>query len=371
MASPLRQLWIVCVLIGSGLTAGAQQFDLPLLGRTALNIFSAMTFYEQENTLLTGGISETRNRLVRIDLADGAVTEYFEIHRFLGAAGDRVLVSTMNRDHVMNLLFVDPVTLERSAGPGWPVSIDWALLPGPDGAVYSASLDSRGVYAPFLFDLQSRRQSFLDVRGVPTSLTADTLHLLIHDPDTGEVVIWSTEEQAPHGRLRSGAPAGQVRFLTNSLLMLPPPYLGQHGWRLFDMTGRQVGEVQFRIPLGDPLFFWFARDLRRAVVCLRGRVNPETAVVNTESFRRWLQSQDFLFVTTSGVLNADRVRVRARPTLGAEVLGHLNRGDHVQVLDRSGLRARIESMNDFWYLVRSAEGLSGWSYGRFIDLEQP
>jgi hypothetical protein len=365
----MKQLWIVSILIGSGLAAQAQQFELPLLGRTALNIFSAMTYYERENSLFTGGISETRNRLVRIDLADGTVTEYFEIHRFLGAAGDRILVSTVDRDQVMNLLFVDPVTVEKSAGPGWPVSIDWALLPGPEGAVYSASLDSRGIYTPFLLDLRSRTQSYLEVKGVPTSLTSDMLHLLVHSPDTGELFIWNTEKQGVSVRLRSGAPAGQVRFLTNSLLMLPPAYLGQEGWRLYDMEGLQVGEVRFRIPSGDPLFFWFAGDLRRAVVCLRGRVNPETAVVNTESFRRWLLNQDYLFEPTSGVLNADRVRVRARPTLDAEVLGHLNRGDRVQVLDRSGLRVRIDAMNDFWYRVRNAEGLSGWSYGHFIDLQ--
>ena len=42
--------------------------------------------------------------------------------------------------------------------------------------------------------------------------------------------------------------------------------------------------------------------------------------------------------------------------------------DRVEVLDRSGRRESIGEMNDFWYRVRSEEGLEGWSYGYFIDL---
>ena len=98
-----------------------------------------------------------------------------------------------------------------------------------------------------------------------------------------------------------------------------------------------VAELTFRIPGADPLFFWFTPDLRRAVACIRGRVNPETAVVNTEDFRRWLVREGHLFVPTRGVLNDSRVRVRAYPTLDAEIIGHLDRGDRVEVLERSGL----------------------------------
>jgi hypothetical protein len=73
-------------------------------------------------------------------------------------------------------------------------------------------------------------------------------------------------------------------------------------------------------------------------------------------------------VPTGGVLNAGRVRVRAFPTLGAEILGHLEQDDRVEVLERSGLRESIGDMNDYWYRIRREDGLEGWSYGHFIDL---
>lgn len=364
----MNRFWIVAAFLFTGMAVRAEEIDLPLLGRATLNIFSAMTFYEEEDSVLTGGISETRNRLVRIDLDRGGVSEHFEIHRFLGWVDARIVVSTVDRDHILKLFFVDPSTLEKTKGPDWTVPLDWALLPGRDGSVYSARLDSRGIYTPFRFDPKKQTQTWLEIEGVPTSLTPDTLHLLIQNPDTGEVFIWNTEDRSIRGRLRSNDPAGQIRFLTNSVLLVPPQYSGQERWRVYDVEGDQVGEVSFRIGAGDPLFFWFTTDLKRAVVCLRGRVNPEMAVVNTEDFRRWLQREGHLFIPTRGVLNDSRVRVRSYPTLEAEIVGHLDRGDRVEVLERSGQRVSIGSMSDFWYLIRREDGLSGWSYGHFIDL---
>jgi hypothetical protein len=230
-------------------------------------------------------------------------------------------------------------------------------------------LDSRGTYTPYRFNPQEQGQIQLDIEGVPTSMTGDALHLLIHNPDSGEIFIWSTEKRAVRARLRSSDPTGQVRFLTNSVVLLPPQYAGQENWRLYNLEGTEVAAVTFRIPGVDPLFFWFTPDLRRAVACIRGRVNPETAVVNTEDFRRWLVREGYLFVPTRGVLNDSRVRVRAYPTLDAEILGHLDRGDRVEVLERSGLEEAIGEMSDFWYRIRTEDGLAGWSYGHFIDLQ--
>jgi hypothetical protein len=364
----MKRFCAVLAILLSGWAVWSQQIDLPLLGRAPLNIFSAMTFYQDEGSLLTDGISGTRNRLVRIDLGRGLVTEYFEIHRFLGAVEDRILVSTVDREHVLKLLFVDPSSLAATKGPNWKIPVDWALLPGPEGMLYSARLDSRGGYTPYRFDPRDQSQVWLNIEGVPTSMTSDTLHLLIHSPDSGEIFIWSTEKQAVRARLRSSDPAGQVRFLTNSVLLLPPQYAGQDRWRLYDVEGSEVGELRFRIPGADPLFFWFTADLRRAVVCVRGPVNPETAVVNTEEFRQWLVREDHLFTPRRGVLNDSRVRVRSYPTLSAQVLGYLEEGDRVEVLERSGRRERIAEMTDFWYRVRREDGLTGWSFGHFIDL---
>jgi hypothetical protein len=365
----MKRFWIALSVLLGAAVLWSQQIDLPLLGRMPLNIYSAMTFVQDGSSVLTDGISGTRNRLVRIDMERGLCTEYFEIHRFLGAVGDRILVSTVDREHILKLRFVDPQTLATTGAPGWTLPIDWGLVQGAGGSLYSARLDGRGTYTPYRFKPPEQVQVWLHIEGVPTSMTGDTLHLLIHNPDSGEIFIWSTEKRAVRARLHSSDPTGQVRFVTNSVVLLPPQYAGQESWRLYNLEGDEVAEVIFRIPGADPLFFWFTPDLRRAIACVRGRVNPETAVVNTEDFRRWLVEEGYLFVPTPGVLNDSKVRVRAYPTLEAEILGLLDRGDRVEVLERSGLQESIGEMNDFWYRIRTADGLSGWSYGHFIDLQ--
>jgi hypothetical protein len=364
----MKRSCIALLVLFTAAVLRSQQIELPVLGWAQLNIFSAMTFYQDEGSVLTDGISHMRNRLVRIELERGRVSEYFEIHRFLGVVGNRILVSTVDREHLLELRFVDPSSLATSSGPDWTFAVDWAVLQGPEQTMYSARLDDRGVYTPYRFDPRDARPRWLAIEGVPTSLTGDTLHLLIHNPDSGEIFVWSTEKQAVRTRLRSSDPTGQVRFLTNSVFLLPPQYAGQERWRLYNVEGSEVAKISFRIPGADPLFFWFTPDLRRAVVCVRGEVNPETVVVNTESFRRWLVREGHLFIPTAGVLNASRVRVRAYPTLSAETLGHLEQRDRVEVLERSGVRESIGEMNDFWYRVLREDGLTGWSYGHFIDL---
>ena len=107
----MKRLWIGALLVFAAAVLWPQQIDLPLLGRAPLNIFSAMTFYQDEGSILTDGISHMRNRLVRIELERGRVSEYFEIHRFLGAVEDRILVSTVDREHILKLRFVDPESL--------------------------------------------------------------------------------------------------------------------------------------------------------------------------------------------------------------------------------------------------------------------
>jgi hypothetical protein len=310
-----------------------------------------------------------RNRLVRVELERGRVEEYFDIHRFLGAVEERILVSTVNQEHELQLRFVDPDSLAAGSGPGWRISVDWALVPAAEGTFYSARLDSRGIYTPFRFDPAGGEQKWLAAQGVPVSLTSDGLHLLVHNPDSGEIFVWSTAEQRVRTRLRSSDPTGQIRFLTNGLFLLPPPFSGQDSWRLVDVEGNELAKLSFRIPTVDPLFFWFMPDLNRAVVCARGAVNPETAVIDTRELRRWLVRKGHLFEPGGGILNDDRVRVRAHPTLDAQILGHLDRRQRVEVLERSGRRESIGEMKDYWYRVRREDGLTGWSYGHFIDLQ--
>jgi hypothetical protein len=65
-----------------------------------------------------------------------------------------------------------------------------------------------------------------------------------------------------------------------------------------------------------------------------------------------------------------RVRVRSAGSLDAGTLGYLDKGDRLEILERSAGQAKVEAMSDYWYRVRRVtDGLSGWSYGAFLKVE--
>jgi hypothetical protein len=70
-----------------------------------------------------------------------------------------------------------------------------------------------------------------------------------------------------------------------------------------------------------------------------------------------------------GVFNDSNVRVREYPKLESVQLGKLNEGTVVKILEMSSEKMRIDDMNDYWYKIKTKEGLIGWSYGHFINLE--
>ncbi len=72
-------------------------------------------------------------------------------------------------------------------------------------------------------------------------------------------------------------------------------------------------------------------------------------------------------IVVQGVCNDTRVRVRSAPTLQADILGHLDRGQEVRILDRTAEKMKIQEMDDYWYRIDTGE-LKGWSYGHFIDV---
>ena len=69
----------------------------------------------------------------------------------------------------------------------------------------------------------------------------------------------------------------------------------------------------------------------------------------------------------TGVVNADRLRIRDTPTLSARVAGHLNTGDEVVIVSRGPERVPIGEMNDYWLAILDDGGHIVWTYGAFID----
>jgi len=68
-----------------------------------------------------------------------------------------------------------------------------------------------------------------------------------------------------------------------------------------------------------------------------------------------------------GRINDNGLRVRSDWDLNAEIIGQLNEGDLVEILELSADTEKIGSMNSRWYKIRTPEHL-GWVYGYYVDL---
>jgi hypothetical protein len=68
------------------------------------------------------------------------------------------------------------------------------------------------------------------------------------------------------------------------------------------------------------------------------------------------------------VINS-RLRVRSAPSLEGEMLGMLEIGEEVRVLERSDQQLNIGDLTDFWYRIDNGNGLVGWAYGAFLRME--
>jgi len=73
---------------------------------------------------------------------------------------------------------------------------------------------------------------------------------------------------------------------------------------------------------------------------------------------------------TTGTTNDSRVRIREWPLLDAKHLDYLSVEDKLKILDLSGIKVKIGDMENYWYKIhRPSDGVEGWSYGAFIDLD--
>ena len=73
-------------------------------------------------------------------------------------------------------------------------------------------------------------------------------------------------------------------------------------------------------------------------------------------------------LTYDGVINDTRVRLRSKPNLNSEVLGFLNTGDKLKVVDWSNEKQKIGGMEAYWYKVESENYPDGWVYGKYVDI---
>ena len=65
------------------------------------------------------------------------------------------------------------------------------------------------------------------------------------------------------------------------------------------------------------------------------------------------------------VVNSDRVNVRAAPdTDSGQVVGRLNKGDKVQVVEMTALAFDVQGMRAAWFHLSTPDG---WVFGYYLD----
>ena len=85
-------------------------------------------------------------------------------------------------------------------------------------------------------------------------------------------------------------------------------------------------------------------------------VLPATSVISTSEQR--------------AVIAADSLRVRAQPSVRAEVLSHFRRGEVVEVVRRGEFEERVAGNVDHWFEV-SHQGVRGWVFGSHLEMVTP
>jgi hypothetical protein len=139
---------------------------------------------------------------------------------------------------------------------------------------------------------------------------------------------------------------------------------------VFSLQGRPVAEFTLNAEgIQATEISLFDKQLRYAL--LMWDQGSQQALIDLSPLRKRLDEMGLLFRPTTGVANASGVRVRQNANLEAQTLGMLDRGDAVEVVDRSGVKEKIGELEDWWYRVKGVrDGLEGWAYGAYLDLKE-
>jgi hypothetical protein len=229
----------------------------------------------------------------------------------------RIQQSRTERRASIIFRFLHKDTLELGMLPreGWKPTSERVI--GYMRDMFISALSRQQVFFDtYLMSLSEGIIEQLPLSAAPLTISDDSLFLVLYDPfgDDEGLVVWNTAEKKELVRLPPlslRVVGASIRFLTNSLLLvLYTPDSPLHP----------------RLPGKRP---------------------------------------------TTGGCSESRVRVREYPHLQAQTFGHLEPGDEVEVLDRSGVKMRIGDRTDRRYKVRrKSDGITGWAYGAYLKLAE-
>ena len=66
-------------------------------------------------------------------------------------------------------------------------------------------------------------------------------------------------------------------------------------------------------------------------------------------------------------ITSNNVNFRRYANLTSQILGQLNNGDRVEVVQKGDKKEKIGQWNNYWYKIKTQQGIEGWVFGQFIN----
>lgn len=205
-------------------------------------------------------------------------------------------------------------------------------------------------------------------------MTPDKMHLLMSNDkklflsimniQSGEI----TDVEAPW-HWWSGESKGEG-ILSNSLYFSRPggdfyDKFGNGEFLIHKIGDKQMQEkVSFTVKQKGIKGIFFHSSLNFAFV----KADFEYYLVDTTPFRDWLLAHNLLFKPTTAAVSGSP-ELRENPNLEAQILGTLEAGTKLTVIDRSGIKVEIDGTEDWWYKVELSDNTTGWVHGLYLELE--
>lgn len=119
----------------------------------------------------------------------------------------------------------------------------------------------------------------------------------------------------------------------------------------------------------------FSYDVENPLFVIEYGDNPEIIIKSHDPDIRFYRTfetlkNDYQRLGLQAIQNFDRVRLRTAPNLESNKIGSLMKGDVMNILNRSAQMMKINDMNAFWFKVQTSDGLTGWTYGSFLEIGQ-
>lgn len=113
----------------------------------------------------------------------------------------------------------------------------------------------------------------------------------------------------------------------------------------------------------------FRETIRTTQTEISGADETIAAAVPTVHYREWIDNRYKLTARfpVIGRVTEDNLRIRSQPSLEGTVTGKVMTGEAVYLTDRSLLPETIGEMRSYWYQITNKNGLSGWSFGYYLD----